>query len=148
MPIVRADVPEWLTHEQCLEIRKELHGCIARTWFKEHIWVAVRPYTSEPEERTVIVTAAISSYPPEIPLGRISAVYQDPDDELSMIVEVELANDVTDLGFVTVVLVESLDQIQITEVVPATTVPLSTDDTEGDEVTDPDAGTESEEANP
>lgn len=101
-----------------------------------------------PEVGTVIVTAAISSYPPEIPLGRISAVYQDPDDELSMIVEVELANDVTDLGFVTVVLVESLDQIQITEVVPATTVPLSTDDTEGDEVTDPDAGTESEEANP
>lgn len=57
MPIVRADVPEWLTHEQCLEIRRELHGCIARTWFKEHIWVAVRPYTSEPEERTVIMTA-------------------------------------------------------------------------------------------
>ena len=57
MPIVRADVPEWLTHEQCLEIRKELHGCIARTWFKEHIWVAVRSYTSEPEERTVIMTA-------------------------------------------------------------------------------------------
>ena len=57
MPIVRADVPEWLSHEQCLEIRKELHECIARTWFKEHIWVAVRSYASEPEERTVIVTA-------------------------------------------------------------------------------------------
>lgn len=57
MPIVRADVPEWLSQEQCLEIRKELHECIARTWFKEHIWVAVRSYTSEPEERTVIVTA-------------------------------------------------------------------------------------------
>jgi hypothetical protein len=57
MPIVRADVPEWLTHEQCMEIRKELHGCIARTWFKEHIWVAVRSYASEPEERTVIMTA-------------------------------------------------------------------------------------------
>jgi hypothetical protein len=40
-----------------MEIRKELHGCIARTWFKEHIWVAVRPYTSEPDERTVIMTA-------------------------------------------------------------------------------------------
>ncbi len=57
MPIVRADVPEWLSHEQRMEIRKELHGCIARTWFREHIWVAVRPYTSEPEERMVIVTA-------------------------------------------------------------------------------------------
>jgi len=57
MPIVRADVPEWLSHEQRMEIRKELHGCIARTWFREHIWVAVRPYTSEPDERMVIVTA-------------------------------------------------------------------------------------------
>lgn len=57
MPIVRADVPEWLSHEQCLEIRRELHGCIARTWFKEHIWVAVRSYASEPDERTVIMTA-------------------------------------------------------------------------------------------
>ena len=57
MPIVRADVPGWLSHEQRMEIRKELHGCIARTWFREHIWVAVRPYTSEPEERMVIVTA-------------------------------------------------------------------------------------------
>ena len=57
MPIVRADVPEWLSHEQCMEIRKELHGCIARTWFKEHIWVAVRSYTSEPDECTVIMTA-------------------------------------------------------------------------------------------
>ena len=59
MPIVRADVPEWLTHEQRLEIRKELHGCIARTWFKEHIWIAVRPYTSEPEERMVIMTVEV-----------------------------------------------------------------------------------------
>jgi len=57
MPIVRADVPEWLSHEQCVEIRKELQGCIARTWFKEHIWVAARSYVSEPEERTVIMTA-------------------------------------------------------------------------------------------
>ena len=57
MPIVRADVPEWLSHQQCMEIRRELHGCIARTWFKEHIWVAVRSYVSELDERTVIMTA-------------------------------------------------------------------------------------------
>jgi len=59
MPIVRADVPEWLSHEQRTEIRKELHGCIARTWFKEHIWIAVRTYTSEPQERTVIMTVEV-----------------------------------------------------------------------------------------
>lgn len=59
MPIVRADVPEWLSHEQCLEIREQLHGCIERTWYKEHIWVAVRPYVSKPKERTVIVTVEV-----------------------------------------------------------------------------------------
>jgi hypothetical protein len=59
MPIVRADVPEWLSHEQRSEIRAQLHGCIERTWYKEHIWVAVRAYTSEPNERTVIVTVEV-----------------------------------------------------------------------------------------
>jgi hypothetical protein len=61
MPIVRVDVPEWVSHEQRLEIREEMHGCIARTWFKEHIWVAVRDYTSRPEERMVIMTAEFRS---------------------------------------------------------------------------------------
>lgn len=59
MPIVRVDVPEWLSREQRVEIRKEMHGCIERTWFKEHIWVAVRNYTSEPEERMVIMTVEV-----------------------------------------------------------------------------------------
>lgn len=59
MPIVRADVPEWLNHDQRTEIRAALHGCIARTWYREHIWVAVRPYTSEADERTVIMTVEV-----------------------------------------------------------------------------------------
>ena len=59
MPIVRVDVPEWLSHEQRLEIRRDLHGCIERSWFKEHIWVAVRTYTSEPGERMVIMTVEV-----------------------------------------------------------------------------------------
>jgi hypothetical protein len=59
MPIVRVDVPEWLSREQRVEIRAAMHGCIARTWFKEHIWVAVRDYNSEPEERTVIMTVEV-----------------------------------------------------------------------------------------
>ena len=59
MPIVRVDVPEWVSHEQKLEVRKEMHGCIERTWFKEHIWVAVRDYTSEPDERMVIMTVEV-----------------------------------------------------------------------------------------
>ncbi|MDA0812105.1 MAG: hypothetical protein O3C21_06930 [Verrucomicrobia bacterium] len=59
MPIVRADVPEWLNHEQRTEIRAALHDCIAKTWFREHIWVAVRPYTSEANERTIIMTVEV-----------------------------------------------------------------------------------------
>ncbi|NKB60229.1 MAG: hypothetical protein GKS00_28315 [Alphaproteobacteria bacterium] len=59
MPIVRIDVPEWLGREQRVDIRAAMHGCIARTWFKEHIWIAVRSYTSEPEERTIIMTVEV-----------------------------------------------------------------------------------------
>ena len=72
-------------------------------------------------------------------MGRIVAVYPDEEDPLLMTVDIELANDVTDLSFVTVLLQESQDQIEITEVVPSTTVPLGTD---------ADTDTEVEEANP
>ena len=102
-----------------------------------------------PEVGTVVVTAAESRYPAEIPLGRIVAVYQDSQDELSMKVDVELANDVTDLGFVTVLLVEAVDQIPLTDPVPSTTLPPTVDDG-----SDPEADVESvdgepvEEANP
>ncbi len=74
-----------------------------------------------PEIDTVVVTAASSRYPADIPLGRIVAVYPDPDDPLSMFVDVELANDVTDLGFVTVLLAQGLDQIPLDDPVPSTT---------------------------
>lgn len=94
-----------------------------------------------PEIGTVVVTAALSRYPAEIPLGRIVAVYPDEEDPLLMTVDIELANDVTDLSFVTVLLQESQDQIEITEVVPSTTVPVGSDADTGD-------GTEAEEANP
>ena len=59
MPIVRADVPEWLDHEQRIEIRAALHDCIVRTWFREYIWVSVCPDTSEADERTVIMTVEV-----------------------------------------------------------------------------------------
>ena len=59
MPIVRVDVPEWLSHAQRTDIRAALHGCVARTWFREHIWIAVRPITTEPDERMVIMTVEV-----------------------------------------------------------------------------------------
>ena len=73
---------------------------------------------------TVVVTAASSRYPAEIPTGRIVDVRQsEEDDGLSMIVDVALSNDVTDLGFVTVLLAEGVDQVPLDEVVPST-IPL------------------------
>ena len=56
MPIVRADIPEWLCSDQRLQIRDELNGCIMRTWAREHIWVSVRPMAAKNNERTVIIT--------------------------------------------------------------------------------------------
>ena len=90
-------------------------------------WPDENDARSLPEIDSVVVTAALSRYPAEIPLGRIVAVYPDSQDPLSMTVDIALANDVSDLSFVTVLLEESIDQIQITEIVPSTTVPLVTD---------------------
>src|SRR5947207_1860954 len=56
MPIVRADVPDWASRDQLASLREGLHGCIERTWAREHIWVAVRPVYAEPNEATVILT--------------------------------------------------------------------------------------------
>ena len=56
MPIIRADVPDWATRAQMAELRFGLHGCIERTWAREHIWVAVRGMYAEPGDATVILT--------------------------------------------------------------------------------------------
>ena len=82
-----------------------------------------------PEIGTVVVTAASSRYPAGIPLGRIDAVYPNPDDPLSMFVDVALSNDVTDLEFVTVLLAEGIDQIPLSEPVPSTTTLPATEPT-------------------
>ena len=75
---------------------------------------------------TVVVTAATSRYPAEIPIGRIVDVSPGDEDELTMVVRVAMANDVTDLGFVTVLLATGVDQVPLDEPVPSTSVPLTT----------------------
>lgn len=75
---------------------------------------------------TVVVTAATSRYPAEIPIGRIVEVLPGDEDELTMIVRVAMSNDVTDLGFVTVLLATGVDQVPLDEPVPSTSVPLTT----------------------
>ncbi len=77
-----------------------------------------------PEIGTVVVTAASSRYPAEIPLGRIKDVYLDPENDIAMIVEVELANDVRDLSYATVLLAEGVDQVPLVPT-PSTTIPLN-----------------------
>ena len=73
---------------------------------------------------TVVVTAASSRYPAEIPLGRIRTV-ERADDELSMIVYVDLANDVSDLSYVTVMRAVGTDQVPLDVVTPSTLAPLT-----------------------
>jgi len=75
---------------------------------------------------TVVVTAATSRYPAEIPLGRIVGVLPGDEDMLTMHVRVALANDITDLGFVAVLLAEGVDQVPLDEPAPSTSVPLTT----------------------
>ena len=81
---------------------------------------------------TVVVTAATSRYPSEIPLGRIVEVLPGDEDMLTMHVRVALANDITDLGFVSVLLAEGVDEVPLDEPVPSTSIPLTTTTSAGE----------------
>ena len=81
---------------------------------------------------TVVVTAATSRYPSEIPLGRIIEVLPGDEDMLTMHVRVALANDITNLGFVSVLLAEGVDQVPLDEPVPSTSIPLTTTTSAGE----------------
>jgi phenylpyruvate tautomerase PptA (4-oxalocrotonate tautomerase family) len=56
MPIVRVDVPEGHPREALLRIKRRIEDSIARTWAKDHIYVAVREMIAEPGDRSAIVT--------------------------------------------------------------------------------------------
>jgi phenylpyruvate tautomerase PptA (4-oxalocrotonate tautomerase family) len=56
MPIVRIDVPEGHPRNELLELKRRVEESIARTWAKEHIYVAVREMLAEPGDRSAIVT--------------------------------------------------------------------------------------------
>lgn len=88
-----------------------------------------------PELGTAVVTAGESSYPAEIPLGTVVAVSRS-GDEASMTVNVELAADVDELHFVSILLVEPPSDFPLGEVVPDTIPtdpdPTPTDIAEGD----------------
>ena len=85
------------------------------------------PDTSDPEllppAGSAVVTASESAYPAEIPVGTVVEARRG-SDEVSMEVEVELANDVGDLHYVVVLLVEVGEVIELSPLVPSTSVPL------------------------
>lgn len=56
MPIVRVDVPEGHPRSELLNLKRRIEESIARTWAKDHIYVAVREMLAEPGERSAIVT--------------------------------------------------------------------------------------------
>lgn len=56
MPIARVDIPEGHSRAVRLDLKKRLENCIARTWAKDHIYVAVHEMLAEEKDRTAIVT--------------------------------------------------------------------------------------------
>ena len=59
MPFVRVDVPEGLSRETKVRIREGLHDAVAKSWFKEHIWIAIRDMYAEPGEKTVLMSCGV-----------------------------------------------------------------------------------------
>ncbi len=56
MPIIRVDVPEGSTRAELLALRRRIEEAIARTWAKDHIYVAIHPMIAEAADRSAIVT--------------------------------------------------------------------------------------------
>lgn len=56
MPIVRVDVPQGHPQKKLLALKRQIEESIARTWAKDHIYVAVREMVAEPGDRSAIVT--------------------------------------------------------------------------------------------
>ncbi len=56
MPIVRVDVPEGSSRQARLALKQHLEQAIARTWAREHIYVAIREVVAEEGDGTVVMT--------------------------------------------------------------------------------------------
>ena len=78
-----------------------------------------------PRIGSAVVTATDSRYPAEIPIGVVASV--STPDGLAMEVIVRLANDVADIGFVSVMLDVAPDEVPLSPVVPSTVVPIEVD---------------------
>lgn len=56
MPVIRIDIPEGHSRDARMQLKRDLGDCIARTWAKEHIYIAVHESLADKDDRTVIMT--------------------------------------------------------------------------------------------
>jgi hypothetical protein len=56
MPIVRVDVPDECPRSALVQLRRRVEEAIARTWAKDHIYVAIRTMVTAPGDHTAIAT--------------------------------------------------------------------------------------------
>ena len=89
-------------------------------------WPSIEDTNSFPDVGSAVVTDADSRYTADVPIGRVVQV-RPASDELSLEVLVQLANDVEDLAFVSVLLTEQSNDPPAGAVVPSTSVPLDLD---------------------
>lgn len=89
-------------------------------------WPRISETALLPETGSAVVTDADSRYTADVPIGRVVEV-RPAADESSLEVLVELANDVEDLAFVSVLVNEQHEDPPLLDVVPSTSVPLDLD---------------------
>lgn len=94
-----------------------------------------------PEIGSPVVTDTTSRYPADIPVGIVTEVPACTGDEPFEVL-VELSAQVDDVQWVTVLLTEQSDEPPLSEVVPATSVPLDFDPALLDPDPEPDTGEE------
>ncbi len=75
-------------------------------------WPETGDLSELPEVGSPVVTAAGSRYPADIPVGRVASV-EPAEAGLAQLVTVELAADVQDLGYVTVLLLAPVDETPV-----------------------------------
>ena len=81
MPIIRVDIPEGHSREVRLKLKRLLEDCVARTWAKEHIYVALHEVLAEPSDRTAIITVDLRPGRGE-EADRARALYREALDAL------------------------------------------------------------------
>ena len=88
MPIIRVDIPEGHPRDVRLQLKRMLVESIARTWAKEHIYVAIREMLAEPTDHTAIITVDLRPGRGQ-ELERARLLYRDALDALRKTVGIE-----------------------------------------------------------